>query len=56
MITLVCRSCGGILDFTEHGWEHRDDVRPCNKIRVAWPPPSDDDFEDDAAFDPVSGR
>ena len=42
MITLVCRACGGVLQFGEKGWEHRDSVRPCERVLVAWPPPSDD--------------
>lgn len=42
MISLVCKSCGGVLRFGDHGWEHRDDIRPCDKILVAWPPVSTD--------------
>jgi hypothetical protein len=42
MITLVCKSCGGVLVFGRHGWEHRDPYRPCDRILVAWPPASDD--------------
>ena len=41
MITLVCKTCGGVLRFTDDGWEHRD-PGPCDRIVVAWPPPSDE--------------
>jgi hypothetical protein len=48
MITLVCRACGGVLDFGVDGWKHRDALRPCDRVLVAWPPPrSEHDEEQD---------
>jgi hypothetical protein len=47
MTTLVCRFCGGVLEFGPDGWRHRDAVRPCARVAVAWPPPVDDDRDDD---------
>jgi len=46
MVILVCRSCGGVLIFGDHGWEHRDPGRGCDDPRVAWPPPRQDDEEE----------
>jgi len=46
MITLVCRVCGGVLQFGADGWEHRDSVRPCDAVLVAWPPPDEGHDED----------
>ncbi len=42
MITLVCRACGGVLQFDDDGWQHRDNIRPCERAVVAWPPPNED--------------
>jgi hypothetical protein len=42
MTTLVCRLCGGVLVFGGDGWRHRDAVRPCDRVVVAWPPADDD--------------
>jgi hypothetical protein len=46
IVILVCRSCGGVLIFGDHGWEHRDPGRGCDDTRVAWPPPRQDDEEE----------
>jgi hypothetical protein len=49
MITLVCRACGGVLLFGGQGWEHRDSIRPCERVVVAWPPPDDRRDDEPAA-------
>ena len=39
----------GLNKLGEDGWEHRDFVRPCEAVLVAWPPPNDDHDEDPIA-------
>jgi hypothetical protein len=47
MQTLVCRACGGVLQFGADGWQHRDQIRRCDRVVVAWPPPGREDDDDE---------
>jgi hypothetical protein len=49
MNILVCKACGGVLVFGEHGWEHRDSIHTCSRATVAWPPPREDDGDEPLA-------